>query len=93
SSEPRRHAQGFSSIVGAQLVYQGHSAPDRDPNPKWSVSNLLRDITPKSMLKDLTSIFSTPQSVPRTVIHKFVGYLEVKASELIWKNCCSVTAA
>ncbi|KAG9070494.1 hypothetical protein KI688_008032 [Linnemannia hyalina] len=32
-------------------------------------------------------------SIAKTVLHKFVGYLEAQASELIWKPRCSATIA
>ncbi|KAG9062681.1 hypothetical protein KI688_004985 [Linnemannia hyalina] len=32
-------------------------------------------------------------SIAKTVLHKFVGYLEMRASELIWKPRCSETIA
>ncbi|KAG9071167.1 hypothetical protein KI688_008711 [Linnemannia hyalina] len=32
-------------------------------------------------------------SIAKTVPHKFVGYLEAQASELIWKPRCSATIA
>lgn len=74
-------------------MHHGRPVPDRDPNPKWRVSDLLRGITPKSMLTEWTSVFKTPQSIAQTVLHKFVGYLEAQASELIWKPRCSATVA
>ncbi|KAH7056071.1 hypothetical protein BKA57DRAFT_522147 [Linnemannia elongata] len=41
-----------------------------------------------------TSVTSlTPQSIAKTVLHKFVGYLETQASERIWKPRCSATIA
>ncbi|KAF8945132.1 hypothetical protein BGZ47_003223, partial [Haplosporangium gracile] len=66
------HVQGFSSIGRARGVHSGSPAPDRDENPKWSVSDLLRGITPKSMLTEWSSVFRTPQSIAKTVLHKFV---------------------
>ncbi|KAH7039283.1 hypothetical protein BKA57DRAFT_509244 [Linnemannia elongata] len=87
------HVRGFSSIGGARAVHSGSPAPDRDKNPKWNVSDLLRGITPKSMLTEWCAIFRTPQSIAKTVLHKFVGYLETQASERIWKPRCSATIA
>ena len=87
------HARGFASIGGAQSVYQGQPVPDRDLDPKWHVSDLLRGITPKSMLSEWSSVFRSPKSIAQTVLHKFVGYLEAQASELIWKPRCSETIA
>ncbi|KAK3837314.1 MAG: hypothetical protein JOS17DRAFT_840292 [Linnemannia elongata] len=54
---------------------------------------LLRGITPKSMLDEWSSVFRSPKSIAQTVIHKFVGFLEAQASELIWKPRCSATIA
>ncbi|KAH7042401.1 hypothetical protein BKA57DRAFT_518428 [Linnemannia elongata] len=87
------HVRGFSSIGGAQSVYRGLPVPDRDLDPKWHVSDLLRGITPKSMLSEWSSVFRSPKSIAQTVLHKFVGYLEAQASELIWKPRCSETIA
>jgi hypothetical protein len=87
------HIRGFSSIGGARAVHSGSPAPDRDENPRWSVSDLLRGITPKSMLTEWLLVFRTPQSIAKTVLHKFVGYLEAQASERIWKPRCSATIA
>ncbi|KAH7047209.1 hypothetical protein BKA57DRAFT_536925 [Linnemannia elongata] len=87
------HVRGFSSIGGAQSVYRGLPVPDRDLDPKWYVSDLLRGITPKSMLSEWSSVFRSPKSIAQTVLHKFVGYLEAQASELIWKPRCSETIA
>jgi len=87
------HARGFASIGDAQSVYQGQPVPDRDLNPKWHVSDLLRGITPKSMLSEWSSVFRSPKAIAQTVLHKFVGYLEAQASELIWKPRCSETIA
>ena len=74
-------------------MHSGSPAPDRDENPKWNVSDLLRGITPKSMLTEWCAVFRTPQSIAKTVLHKFVGYLETQASERIWKPRCSATIA
>ncbi|KAH7047728.1 hypothetical protein BKA57DRAFT_493123 [Linnemannia elongata] len=87
------HVRGFSSIGGARAVHSGSPAPDRDKNPKWNVSDLLRGITPKSMLTEWCAVFRTPQSIAKTVLHKFIGYLETQASERIWKPRCSATIA
>ncbi|KAG9062979.1 hypothetical protein KI688_004579 [Linnemannia hyalina] len=61
--------------------------------PIWNVSDLLRGITPLSMLTEWSAVFRTPMSIAKTVFHKFVGYLEAQASELIWKPRCSATIA
>ncbi|KAF9541778.1 hypothetical protein EC957_002678 [Mortierella hygrophila] len=74
------HVRGFSSIGGARAVHSGSPAPDRDENPKWSVSDLLRGITPISMLIEWAAVFRTPMAITKTVLHKFVGYLEAQAS-------------
>jgi hypothetical protein len=77
------HIRGFSSIGGARAVHSGSPAPDRDENPRLSVSDLLHGVTSKSMLTEWLLIFRTPQSIAKTVLHKFVGYLEAQASERI----------
>ncbi|OAQ24599.1 hypothetical protein K457DRAFT_1880418 [Linnemannia elongata AG-77] len=64
-----------------------------DLDPKWHISDLLRGITPKSVLSEWSSVFRSPKSIAQTVLHKFVGYLEAQASELIWKPRCSETIA
>ncbi|KAK3826336.1 MAG: hypothetical protein JOS17DRAFT_818658 [Linnemannia elongata] len=46
-----------------------------------------------SMLDEWSSVFRSPKSIAQTVIHKFVGFLEAQASELIWKPRCSATIA
>ena len=74
-------------------MYQGQPVPDRDLDPKWHVSDLLRGITPKSMLSEWSSVFRSPKSIVQTVLLKFVGYLEAQATELIWKPRCSETIA
>ncbi|KAG9061442.1 hypothetical protein KI688_007433 [Linnemannia hyalina] len=87
------HVRGFSSIGGARAVHSGSPALDRDEKPMWNVSDLLRGITPLSMLTEWSAVFRTPMSIAKTVLHKFVGYLEAQASELIWKPRCSATIA
>ncbi|KAG9061431.1 hypothetical protein KI688_007418 [Linnemannia hyalina] len=87
------HVRGFSSIGGARAVHSGSPALDRDETPMWNVSDLLRGITPLSMLTEWSAVFRTPMSIAKTVLHKFVGYLEAQASELIWKPRCSATIA
>jgi hypothetical protein len=87
------HVRGFSSIGGALPVHNGQPTPDREQNLKWNVSDLLRGITPKSMLVEWSLVFRSPKSIVQTVLHKFVGYLEAQASELIWKPRCSETIA
>ncbi|KAG9062687.1 hypothetical protein KI688_004992 [Linnemannia hyalina] len=83
------HVRGFSSISGARVVHSGSLAPDRDENPMWKVSDLLRGITPMSMLTEWFAVFRTPMSIAKTVLHRFIGYLEAQASELIWTPRCS----
>ncbi|KAK5829366.1 hypothetical protein F5H01DRAFT_361244 [Linnemannia elongata] len=63
---------------------RGLPVPDRDLDPKWHVSDVLRGITPKSMLSEWSSVFRSPKSIAQTVLHKFVGYLETQSSERIW---------
>ena len=43
------------------------------------------------MLSEWTAVFRTPSSIAETVLHKLIGYLEDKASELIWKPRCTAT--
>ena len=45
------------------------------------------------MLDEWSSVFRSPKSIAQTVLHKFVGFLEAQASELIWKSRCSATIA
>ncbi|OAQ22663.1 hypothetical protein K457DRAFT_25875, partial [Linnemannia elongata AG-77] len=45
------------------------------------------------LTKKWSSVFRSPKSIAQTVLHKFVGYLEAQASELIWKPRCSETIA
>ena len=85
------HVRGVSSIGGALAVHLGQPAPDRLLEPRWSVSDLLRGITPKSLLEAWIPVFGVPRAIAQTVIHKFVGYLEAQASERIWKARCSAT--
>ncbi|KAG9068962.1 hypothetical protein KI688_009852 [Linnemannia hyalina] len=83
----------FASIGGTRALHNGSPAPDRDDNLKWNVSDLLRGITPKSMLAEWSTVFRTPMSIAKTVLHKFVSYLETQALELIWKARSSETIA
>ncbi|KAG0271135.1 hypothetical protein BGZ95_001107, partial [Linnemannia exigua] len=46
-----------------------------------------------SMLTEWSAVFRTPKSMAKKFVHKFVGYLETLASELIWKLRCSATIA
>ena len=52
----------------------GSPAPDREQNLKWRVPDLLRGITPKSMLEEWSSVFRSPKSIAQTVLYKFVGF-------------------
>ncbi|OAQ32990.1 hypothetical protein K457DRAFT_1872386 [Linnemannia elongata AG-77] len=48
----------------------------------------------KSTFADRTpSVFRTPQSITKTVFHKFVGHMVTQTSELIWKTRFSATIA
>ncbi|KAK3806529.1 MAG: hypothetical protein J3R72DRAFT_465303 [Linnemannia gamsii] len=71
------------------MVHAGQPVPDRDTNPKWQcgeqVADLLRGLTPKSLLLEWS------RSIAHAVLHKFVGYLEAQALELIWKPRCTAT--
>ncbi|KAF9567496.1 hypothetical protein EC968_003221 [Mortierella alpina] len=87
------HIQGLSCIAGARAVLLGEGTPDSHPNPKWTVADLYRGITPISLIKEWSSLFKTPPSIAQTVIHKFVGYLAKQATELIWKPRCTTTVA
>lgn len=77
------HIRGFTSIHGARAVHSGQPAPDREQNFKWRISDLLRGITPMSLLNEWSLIFRFPKLIAKTVLHKFVRYLEAQASELI----------
>ncbi|KAK3842760.1 MAG: hypothetical protein J3R72DRAFT_508477 [Linnemannia gamsii] len=85
------HVRGFSSIGGARMVHAGQPVPDRDTNSKWQVADVLRGLTPKSLLLEWSTVFRGPQSIARAVLHDFVGYLEAQASEMIWKPRCTAT--
>ncbi|KAG9071021.1 hypothetical protein KI688_008564 [Linnemannia hyalina] len=87
------HVPRFPSISGAQVAHRGSLAPDRDENPIWDVSDLLRGITPISMLTEWSAVFRTPMFISKAILHKFIGYLEAQASGLIWKPRCSETIA
>ncbi|KAF9309042.1 hypothetical protein BGZ91_007571, partial [Linnemannia elongata] len=55
-----------ASIRG--LGHAGAVIPNRDENPKWNVLELLRGITPKSMLTEKSAVFRTPQSIAKTAL-------------------------
>jgi hypothetical protein len=44
------------------------------------------------MLSEWMAVFSTPQSIARSVIRQFVGYLERQAYERLWKARSTATA-
>ncbi|KAF9203867.1 hypothetical protein BGZ49_005946 [Haplosporangium sp. Z 27] len=88
-----KHHQGLSSICGTQRLLRGDGFYDRAPDLQWNIAALYRGITPRSLIKEWSALFNTQKSIARTVIHKFVGYLESQATELIWKPRCSVTVA
>ncbi|KAH7060078.1 hypothetical protein BKA57DRAFT_499085 [Linnemannia elongata] len=67
------------SCIDGGIICDPNPAPDRGEIPKWNVSDLLRGITPKSMLTERSTAFQTPQSIAKTVLHKFIGYLETQA--------------
>jgi hypothetical protein len=73
-------------------VLQDRPVHDRDANPKWHVSDLLRGITPKSMLSEWMAIFSAHSPLHDRTHHRFVGYLERQAYERLWKARHMVTA-
>ncbi|KAK5816753.1 hypothetical protein F5H01DRAFT_405241 [Linnemannia elongata] len=79
--------QGATDEVSAKLLEWSMTSED------WIKSDLLRGITPKSMLTEWCAVFRTPLSIAKTVLHKFVGYLDTQASERIWKPRCSATIA
>ena len=81
----------ISSIGGTQALLRGGDYFDRETDLKWIVSDLYRGITPISLIKEWAPLFATPLSIAHRVIHKFVGYLEKQATELIWKPRCKTT--
>ena len=81
----------MSSIGGTQALLRGGDHFDRETDLKWTVSDLYRGITPISLIKEWAPLFATPLSIAHRVIHKFVGYLEKQATELIWKPRCKTT--
>ncbi|KAG0289360.1 hypothetical protein BGZ96_007085 [Linnemannia gamsii] len=87
------YVRGFSFVGGARAEYGGEPALDREKNLKWRVSYFLCRITPKSILDEWSSVLRTPKSIAKTVVHKFVGYLEAQGSALIRKPQCSVKIA
>jgi len=75
---------------GARAVHSGSPAPNLEENPKWSALDLLRGIPPRACRLNVYGL-PGPTVHCQTVLHKFVGYLETQASNLIWKLRCSVT--
>ncbi|KAG0378949.1 hypothetical protein BGX24_002282 [Mortierella sp. AD032] len=57
------------------------------------MASLPSSTTPKSLLPERFTIFRTLKSISKMVLHKFVGYLEMQALELIWKPCRSMIIA
>ncbi|KAG0366445.1 hypothetical protein BGX24_003681, partial [Mortierella sp. AD032] len=53
--------------------------------------DFLRGLRPRSLLLEWGTVFRDPQSITHTFLHKFIGYLEAQASELIRKPCCAAT--
>ena len=74
-------------------MFLGEGAFDRSTELQWSIADLYRGITPISLIKEWCAQFATPKTIARKVIHKFVGFLESQATELIWKPRCSMTIA
>ncbi|KAG0288520.1 hypothetical protein BGZ96_007725, partial [Linnemannia gamsii] len=64
------HIRKFS-INGARVVHNGSPAPDRVEDPKWSILDLLRGITPKNMLSEWSLVFRPP------TIHRHDGFAQV----------------
>jgi ribonuclease HI len=91
--ERKDHVQGLASIGGTQRMLIGEHCYDRAPDLTWTISDLCRAITPKSLLKEWSRFFQTPISIANKVIHKFVGHVERQASEQIWKPRCKKTVA
>ncbi|KAF9943758.1 hypothetical protein BGZ72_003429, partial [Mortierella alpina] len=83
--------EGLSSIAGVRALLLGEDVPDCHPDLIWSVADLYRGITPIGLIQGWGSLFATPKSIAKSVIHKFVGYLAKQAIELIWKPCCKAT--
>ena len=87
------HYKGLSCIGGTQSLLVREGTFDRSPDLMWSIPHLYRGFTPRSLIKEWGEFFTTPLSITRKVIHKFVGYLEEQATELIWKPRCKTTIA
>ena len=88
-----QHYQGLSCIGGTQSLLRGEGVYDRSPDLQWRIPDLYRSITPIPLMKEWSKVFTTPKSIAYKVIHQFVGYLEKKATELIWKPRCKATIA
>src|SRR5690554_3249799 len=73
------HVQGFAYIGGTQPLLRGEGHYDRHPYPIWSIVDLYRGITPRSLAQEGSRLFFSPMSV---------GYLGRQATELIWKPRC-----
>jgi hypothetical protein len=85
------HVKGLACIGGTQSLLEGEDKHDRSPDLAWCISDLYRGITPKILIDKWGSQLGTLKSIARTVIHKFVGYLESEATERIWKPRCKIT--
>ncbi|KAF9923365.1 hypothetical protein BGZ67_009867, partial [Mortierella alpina] len=85
--------QGLSSIAGARALLLGEGVPDCSPDPKWTVADLYRGITPHSLIQEWGNLFDTPKSIAQSVSYKFVRYLAEQATELIRKLRCTATVA
>ncbi|KAG9061402.1 hypothetical protein KI688_007388 [Linnemannia hyalina] len=95
TTEIWKEAMGKINEWGVQATNSYNAARKREykravDSCRQNVSDLLRGITPLSMLTEWSAVFRTPMSIAKTVLHKFVGYLEAQASELIWKPRCLI---
>ncbi|OAQ26701.1 hypothetical protein K457DRAFT_21882 [Linnemannia elongata AG-77] len=78
--------QGASDEVSAKLLEWSMTSEDVECFHEYRKAK-----EAKGGLQYIT--LETPQSIAKTVLHKFVGYLETQASERIWKPRCSATIA
>ncbi|KAG0345198.1 hypothetical protein BGZ54_005626, partial [Gamsiella multidivaricata] len=76
---------------GTQSLLLGDDFIDRSPDLAWRISGLYRGITPISLIKEWGNLFTSPPSIARQAIHKFVSFIETQATELIWKPRCNAT--
>ncbi|KAG0351385.1 hypothetical protein BGZ54_003270 [Gamsiella multidivaricata] len=56
-------------------------------------NDLYCDITPISLIKEWGSLFTSPPSIARQAIHKFVSFIETRITELTWEPRCDATSA